>query len=121
MPFAGIIQPEVGGYSNFNHCMAAMGKEILKLPLDSIQHILKQFMEMLRSIADRLNVFRGLRQKLSLVMMSVTTTMMGKMTGIVSVLVGNLHKIRDLVRRMIGTGTIATFVAYTTFMFIKTL
>ncbi len=108
MPFAGIIQPEVGAYSNFNHCMGAMGSHILKQPIDTIQHILKQFTGMITVVVEKLNIFRDLRQKLSGVMLSMMTTMMGKLTGIVSVLVGNLHKIRDLIRRMIGTGTIAT-------------
>ena len=108
MPFASMIQPEVGAADNFSHCMGAMGKEILKQPLDTIQHILNQFTGMLGVVAEKLSIFRDLRQKLSLVMLSMMTTIMGKMTGIMSIFVGNLQKIRDLIRRMIGTGTIAT-------------
>jgi hypothetical protein len=108
MPFASLIQPEVGTASNFNHCMGAMGAHILKQPLDTIQHILGQFTNMIKTVVEKLNVFRDLRQKLSGVMLGMMTTIMGKLTGIVGVLVGNLHKIRDLIRRMIGTGTIAT-------------
>ena len=108
MPFSSLIQPEVGTASNFNHCMAAMGAHILKQPLDTIQHILSQFTNMIKTVVEKLNVFRDLRQKLSGVMITMMTTIIGKLTAIISVFVGNLHKIRDLIRRMIGTGAIAS-------------
>jgi glycerol-3-phosphate dehydrogenase len=108
MPFAGIIQPEVGAADNFNHCMGAMSKQVLKLPLDTIQHILNQFTGLLKNVSEKLHIFRGLRQRIGLTMMSMMTLTMGKMSGLVSVLVGNLHKIRDLIKRIIGTGTLAS-------------
>lgn len=108
MPFAGIIQPEVGAASNFSHCMGSMGKQVLKLPLDTIQQILNQFTGLLGTVLEKLQILRGLRSKIALVMMTMMTTIMGKMTGLVSILVGNLHKIRDLIKRIVGTGTLAT-------------
>ena len=108
MPFAGIIQPEEGAAANFNRCIGAMGKQVLKLPLDTIQHILNQFTGMLEVVVEKLNTVRGLRSKIALIMMSMMSTIMGKMSALVGVLVGNLHKIRDLIRRIVGTGTLAT-------------
>ena len=108
MPFASIIQPEVGASGNFNHCMGAMSKQVLKMPLDTIQHILGQFTALIKTVAEKLNIFRGLRQRVGMTMMSMMTMTMGKMAGLVSVLVGNLHKIRDLIKRIIGTGTLAS-------------
>lgn len=111
MPFASIIQPEVGAADNFNHCMGSFGKQVLKLPLDTIQHILNQFTGMLAVVADKLHIVRDLRSRIAKIMITMMTTIMGKMTALVSVLVGNLHKIRDLIKRVVGTGTIATYFA----------
>lgn len=85
-----------------------MGKQVLKLPLDTIQQILNQFTGLLGTVLEKLQILRGLRSKIALVMMTMMTTIMGKMTGLVSILVGNLHKIRDLIKRIVGTGTLAT-------------
>lgn len=119
MPFASLIQPEVGNLDNFNHCIAGMGKHVLKAPLDTIQHVLQGFSSLMQSVLDRLQVFRDLRRKLTGVMLSVVTMALGKMTGLVSILTGNMQKILDIIRRMIGSGTVAALFGYTLFAFVK--
>lgn len=121
MPFAGIIQPEVGASENFNRCVNGMAKEVLKVPLDSIQRILESFTATMQDILDKLNIFRELRRKLTGVMLATTTSIMGKLTGIMSVFAGNLQKIMDALKRMAASGYVGTLFAYTMFMFIKTI
>ena len=111
MPFVSLIQPEVSAAQNFNQCIGSMSKEVLKVPLDSIQTIMKTFMKTLQNVADSLNVFRGLRLKLSGVMLTMTTSIMGKLTGLISVLSGVLIKSTDVIKRIAGTGYIGIIFA----------
>lgn len=111
MPFVSLIQPEVSASDNFNHCIGSMSKEVLKVPIDSIQSILKTFLNTLKNVAESLNVFRTLRVKLSGVMLTMTTSILGKLTGLVSVLSGVLVKSMDVIKRVAGTGYIGIIFA----------
>lgn len=119
MPFVSLIQPEASAAENFNHCIGSMSKEVLKVPIDSIQSIMKTFLKTLQNVAESLNVFRGLRLKLSGVMLSMTTSIMGKLTGLVSVLSGVLVKSADVIKRIAGTGYIGIIFAKILFNSIK--
>lgn len=119
MPFVALFQSEVSTATNFNHCIGAMSKEVLKVPIDSIQVIMNTFMKTLQSVATNLNIFRTLRVKLSGVMLSMTTSIMGKLTSLVSVLTHLLVKSMDTVKRIAATGYVGLIFAHILFNTIK--
>jgi hypothetical protein len=119
MPFAGLVQPEVSASMNFNHCMGLLSKQVLKIPMDSIQVFVNSFADTIRATVGKLNIFRSLRGKLSGVIMSMVTMTMGKLTGIISAMSQSLGKIRDMISRMAGTGYIGMLMSYTMFLSLK--
>lgn len=119
MPFVALLQPGVSTADNFNHCIGSMSKEVLKVPLDSIQTIMGTFLGTLKNVAGSLNVFRTLRVKLSGVMMSMTSSILGKLTGLVSVLSHILVKSMDTVKRIAATGYIGLVFASILFNTVK--
>jgi hypothetical protein len=119
MPFAGLVQPEVGVSMNFNQCMGLMSKNILRVPMDSIQSYVTAFKNTLSAVAEKLNIFRNLRVKLAAVLMSLANMVMGKLSGMVSGLTHTIIKIKDIMGRMAGTGYIGMLFSYTMFLSIK--
>lgn len=119
MPFAGLVQPEVGAAANFSYCLNAMSKEVLKLPMDALQNTFKVFLSTLNELVGKLNIFRDLRRKLSGVILTMMASIMGKMANLMSIFTYNLQKMLDLLRRMMGGGYIMTMMAYTLFMFVR--
>ncbi len=119
MPFVSLIQPEISAADNFNHCIGSMSKEVLKVPIDSIQTILGTFLKTLQNVADSLNVFRGLRLKLSGVMLSMTTSIMGKLTMLVGSLSYVLGKSMDVIQRIAATGYLGVVFAKILFNTVK--
>lgn len=119
MPFAGLVQPEVGASGNFNQCMGMMSKNILKVPMDSIQSYVTAFKNTLSAVSDKLNIFRDLRVKLASVLMSLATMVMGKLSGMVSGLTHTLIKVKDILGRIAGTGYIGMLFSYTLFLSLK--
>lgn len=119
MPFVSLFQSEVSTADNFNHCIGSMSKEVLKVPIDSIQTIMNTFLNTLKSVADSLNVFRSLRIKLSGVMMSMATSVVGKLSGLVSILSHLLLKSMDVIKRIAATGYIGLIFSSILFNSIK--
>lgn len=119
MPFAGLVQPEVGASGNFNQCMGMMSKNILKVPMDSIQTYVTAFKNTLSAVSDKLNIFRDLRVKLAGVLMSLANMVMGKLSGMVGGLTHTLIKVKDIMARIAGTGYIGMLFSYTMFLSLK--
>jgi hypothetical protein len=119
MPFAAIVQPEVSASMNFNQCVGLLSKEVLKVPMDSIQVYTDAFLATLRSLLEKLNIFRGLRMKLAGVIMSMVNMSMGKLATIISTMSQSLGKVRDMMNRMAGTGYIGMLMSYTMFLSLK--
>ena len=119
MPFAELVQPEVSASANFNQCMGILSKEVLKIPMDSIQVYVDAFLTTIRAIVEKLNIFRGLRTKLAGVIMSMVNMTMGKLSAIISTMSHSLVKVRDMMNRMAGTGYIGMLMSYTMFLSLK--
>lgn len=119
MPFASLINPAVSASDNFNLCMGLAGKNILKVPMDSVQGIMGAFKDTISSVADRLNIFRELQKRLGMVMITMATSTTSKISTMVGSLTFLLGKILDMLKRMATTGWIANMFAYTIFVSIK--
>lgn len=119
MPFAEWVQPEVSATTNFNQCLGLLSKNVLKIPMDSIQVYLSAFLDTIKSVVGKLNIFRSLRGKLAGVIMTMVTLTMGKLTAVVSTMSHSLGKVRDVMNRMAGTGYIGMLLSYTLFLSLK--
>ena len=119
MPFVALFQSEVSTADNFNHCIGSMSKEVLKVPIDSIQVMMNTFAKTLQGVAANLNIFRTLRVKLSGVMLSMTTSIMGKLTGLVGAMSHLLIKSMDTIKRIAATGYIGLIFANILFNTVK--
>lgn len=119
MPFAEWVQPEVSATTNFNQCLGLLSKNVLKVPMDSIQVYLSAFLDTIKALVGKLNIFRSLRGKLAGVIMTMVTLTMGKLTAVVSTMSHSLVKVRDMMNRMAGTGYIGMLLSYTLFLSLK--
>lgn len=116
MPFASLIQPEVSTSMNFNQCIGTMGKQVLKVPLDSIQVILGSFLKTIQSVVDSLKKFRDVKKVLTGFMLKMMTMTMGKLTTVISTFSHTVVKMRDVIQRMAGTGVVGLYMAKALFL-----
>lgn len=119
MPFVSLIQPEVSAADNYRHCIGALSNTALKVPIDSIQQLMSTFKATLAGLASKLNVFRTLRVKLSGVMMSMTVSIMGKLSGFVGILSHLMGKSMDVLKRIAATGYVGIIFSAILFNTIK--
>jgi uncharacterized membrane protein (DUF485 family) len=119
MPFAEFVQPEVSASMNFNQCIGLLSKEVLAVPMDSVQVYLSAFLDTIKSLTGKLNIFRSLRGKLAGVIMTMVNMTMGKLSALISTMSHSLVKVRDMMNRMAGTGYIGMLVSYTLFLSLK--
>lgn len=119
MPFAGYMQEDVSTTENFQYCLNAIGSEALKLPLDAVNGVLGTVTDSVSEIAGPLDLFRQLFVRIRKFMLSFTSTTLTKVTSSTSVFVFYLAKIRDVLKRFIGQGYIASYLAYVGVSFIE--
>jgi hypothetical protein len=119
MPFAGFMQSEVSTLENFQYCLNAIGNEALKLPMDAVQDVMSTAAESIAEIAGPLDLFRLMFARLRKFMLSFTATTLTKVTSSTNVFVFYLAKIRDILKRFIGQGYIASYLAYVGVSFIE--
>lgn len=119
MPFAGYMQEDVSTTENFQYCLNAIGSEALKLPLDAVNGVLGTVTDSVSEIAGPLDLFRQLFARIRKFMLSFTATTLTKVTSSTSVFVFYLAKIRDVLKRFIGQGYIASYLAYVGVSFIE--
>ena len=119
MPFAGYMQEDVSTTENFQYCLNSIGSEALKLPLDAVNGVLGTVTDSVSEIAGPLDLFRQLFARIRKFMLSFTSTTLTKVTSSTSVFVFYLAKIRDVLKRFIGQGYIASYLAYVGVSFIE--
>lgn len=117
MPFAGAIRPDVSTQENFLYCINSLGNEILKFPLDVIHMLLGTVVSALGEFTGPLSIFRDMFSRLRKFILSFTASTMSKAASSSSVFIHYLIKLRDLFKRFVGEGYIATFLTYTLFSF----
>jgi hypothetical protein len=119
MPFAGIIDPTTGTAGNFQHCMNLIGKSIFGQLSDWIHAHLGVAGDAISEISGPLSIFRVILSSIRKLVISFTSSTLGKATGPVSMFVYYLNKIQDILRRMVGEGYIAAFFGATAVSFIE--
>jgi hypothetical protein len=117
MPFAGAIRPDVSTQENFLYCINTLGNEVIKYPLDVIHMLLGTVVSALSEMTAPLGVFRNMFSRLRKFILSFTASTMSKATTSSSVFIHYLIKLRDLFKRFVGEGYIASLLTYTLFSF----
>jgi hypothetical protein len=111
IPFAGMIRPDIGVEENFQHCMNMFGQSIFAGVLDVINLMFKDVTSSLSEATGPLALMRGLMARIVKMLFSFGAQTFGKITNSMGSMVYILIKIRDILKRFIGEGYIATFLA----------
>jgi hypothetical protein len=109
MPFAGVIRPDIGTAGNFNLCMNSMAHELFKYIIDGVNLQFGILGEGLKELSGPLPLIRELFTRIRKFMLSFASQTFGKIASSMSVIVVYLIKIRDILKRFVGEGYIATF------------
>jgi hypothetical protein len=119
IPFAGSIRPDVTTQENLLYCLNQMGNDVLKYPLDGIHQLLGTFTSSLGELTGSLGIFRNLFSRMRKFMLSFTASTMNKAASSSSVFIHYLIKIRDVLKRFVGQGYVASYLTYVVFSFLE--
>ena len=119
MPFAGMVDPELGAGGNFRSCLNLIGKSVVGRLIEVLSSQFSLIAGMLADITNPLALMRAMMNNMRQFIMSFAGSTLGKASGPVSMFVYYLNKIQDLIRRIVGEGYIATFFGITAVAFIQ--
>lgn len=111
IPFAGLIRPDIGVEENFGHCMNMMGQSIFKYSLDAIGLLFKDLNSGLAELSGPLPLIREMFTRMRKMLFSFGAQTFGKITNSMGSVIYILIKIQDILKRFVGEGYIATFLA----------
>lgn len=111
MPFAGVIRPDIGTEENFGHCMNMMGQSIFKYILDTINLLFKDLHSGIAELSGPLPLIREMMSRMRKMLLSFGSQTFGKITNSMGSVIYILLKIRDILKRFVGQGYIASFLA----------
>lgn len=113
IPFAGMIRPDIGVESNFQHCMNMFGQDIFKLFVDAIHTMMKDVTSGISEFSSTLPGMRSIFSRMRKVIFSFGAQTFGKIVNSMSNISFILIKIRDIMHRFVGEGYITAFLAQT--------
>ena len=119
MPFAGLIRDDTTTTQNFYQCMNVFGNEVLKVPLDGLGGMFKLVGSSLAEITAPLPLFRALFGRIRKFMLSFGASTFSKIASSSSVFIHYLIKIRDVLKRFVGQGYIASYLVYVLISFLE--
>lgn len=119
MPFAGLIRDDTTTSQNFYQCMNLFGNEVLKVPLDSLGSMFSLVTSGITELIKPLPLFRALFGRIRKFMLSFGATTFSKIASSSSVFIHYLIKIRDMMKRFVGQGYIASYLTYLLISFIE--
>lgn len=118
IPFAGMIRPDIGVESNFQHCMNQFGQDVFRFFIDEIHSMLGTVTGSLSEFSTTLPGMRSVMSGMRKSIFSFGAQTFGKIVNSMSHVSFLLIKIRDILKRFVGEGYIATFLAQTGMDFI---
>jgi hypothetical protein len=119
MPFAGIIREDTTTSQNFYQCMNLFGNEVFKVPLDGLGSMFGSVTASLKEVIAPLPLFRSLFGRIRKFMLSFGASTFSKIASSSSVFIHYLIKIRDVLKRFVGQGYIASYLTYILVSFIE--
>lgn len=111
IPFAGMIRPDIGVESNFQHCINQFAHSVFKFLIDELMSMFSTVISSVSELGDIFPALRSVFTRMRKVMLSFTAQTMGKIMNSMSSVVFLIIKLRDVMKRFIGEGYIATFLA----------
>ena len=118
IPFAGMIRPDIGVQSNFQHCINQFGQDIFKFLIDELMSMFKNVGSSLNELGTSLPAARSVFSRMRKVTLSFAAQTFGKITNSMSTVTYLIIKIRDVMKRFVGEGYISAFLAKTSMDFI---
>lgn len=119
MPFAGLIRDDTTTTQNFYQCMNLFGNEVLKVPLDGIGLMFRLVSSSLAELTAPIPLLRALFGRIRKFMLSFGAATFSKIASSSSVFIHYLIKIRDMLKRFVGQGYIASYLVYILVSFIE--
>lgn len=119
MPFAEWIRPDVSNTENLLYCTNNAGGQLLAPVLDVINGLFKTVTSSLGEFTEPMKIFRKMFSKMRLFILSFTVSTLTKASNSSSVFIHYIIKIRDILKRFVGQGYIASFIAYVGVSFIE--
>lgn len=119
MPFAGMIREDTTTTQNFYQCMNLFGNEVLKVPLDGLGAGFKLVGSSLSELVAPIPLFRALFGRIRKFMLGFAATTFSKIASSSSVFIHYLIKIRDMLKRFVGQGYVASYLTYTLVSFLE--
>lgn len=119
IPFAGIVRPDVGVELNFQYCMGQFSNEILKVPLDAINSLFSVMGSALSEFTGPMAIFRVMFSKMRNFILGFTASTMSKAATSTSIFIHYLIKFRDIIKRFVGQGYVASYLTYLIFAFME--
>lgn len=118
IPFAGIVRPDVGVESNFQYCINQFGQSIFKFIIDAVMSMFKTLTSSISEFSSALPGMRSIFSRMRKVIFSFAAQTFGKIANSMGSISYILIKIRDILKRFVGEGYIAAFLAQTSMDFI---
>lgn len=119
MPFAGLIRDDTTTTQNFYQCMNLFGNEVLKVPLDGLGSMFSLVGSSLAELTAPIGLFRALFGRIRKFMLSFGAATFSKVASTSSVFIHYLIKIRDVLKRFVGQGYIASYLVYVLVSFLE--
>lgn len=119
MPFAGMIRDDTTTSQNFYQCMNLFGNEVLKVPLDGLGSMFKLVGSSLAELTAPIPLFRALFGRIRKFMLGFGVTTFSKIASTSSVFIHYLIKVRDVLKRFVGQGYIASYLVYALVSFLE--
>jgi hypothetical protein len=117
IPFAGVIRPDIGVESNFQHCINQFGQSIFKFFIDELLSMFKTMTSGLSELGTSLPGMRSVFSRMRKVLFSFGAQTFGKIVNSMGSISYILIKIQDIMKRFVGEGYITAFLAQTSMDF----
>ncbi len=113
IPFAGVVRPDIGVETNFQYCINQFAHSLFKFVIDEFMSMFKDASSGLSDISESLPGFRSVISRMRKTMLSFAAQTFGKIANSMGNISYILIKIRDIMKRFVGEGYIAAFLAQT--------
>lgn len=117
IPFAGVIRPDIGVESNFQHCINQFGQSIFKFFIDELLSMFKTMTSGVSELGTSLPGMRSVFSRMRKVLFSFGAQTFGKIVNSMGSISYILIKIQDIMKRFVGEGYITAFLAQTSMDF----
>jgi hypothetical protein len=119
MPFASLVREDTTVSDNFYSCMNVLGNEVMKGPLDAVSSSFGLVNLSLKEVIAPLPLFRNMFGRMRKFVISFAIATFSKIASSTSVFVHYLTKIKDILKRFVGQGYIASYLTYILISFIE--